>query len=57
MTGAICAAFLPEDLADPLQHRSAVAAALIASLELARQGRIELQQAAPFGPIMVRCRP
>lgn len=49
-------AFLPEDLADALQHRSAVAAALIASLELARQGRIELQQAAPFGPIMVRRR-
>ena len=49
--------FLPEGLTDPLQHRSAVAAALIASLELTRQGRIELQQAAPFGPIMVRCRP
>ena len=30
---------------------------LIASLELARQGAIELRQAAPFGPIMVRRRP
>jgi segregation and condensation protein A len=51
------AAFLPDDLGDPLLRRSAVAGALIASLELARQGQIELQQAAPFGPIMVRRRP
>ena len=43
-------------LGDPLQHRSAVAASLIASLELARQGEIELRQAAPFAPIMVRRR-
>jgi len=51
------AAFLPDDLGDPLLRRSAVAGALIASLELARQGQIELQQAAPFGPIMIRRRP
>jgi segregation and condensation protein A len=51
------ASFLPEDLADPLVRRSAVAASLIASLELARQGAIELSQAAPFGPIMIRRRP
>jgi segregation and condensation protein A len=51
------ASFLPEDLSDALLHRSAVAASLIASLELARQGAIELQQAAPFGPIMIRRRP
>lgn len=49
-------AFLPEELADPLLRRSAVAAGLIASLELARQGEIELRQAAPFGPIMIRRR-
>jgi segregation and condensation protein A len=48
------ASFLPEGLRDPLQHRSAVAASLIASLELARQGEIELRQAAPFAPIMIR---
>jgi segregation and condensation protein A len=47
-------AFLPEGLSDPLLRRSAVAAGLIAGLELARQGRIELSQAVPFGPIMVR---
>ena len=50
-------AFLPESLlGDALLRRSAVAASLIASLELARQGEIELQQAAPFAPIMVRRR-
>jgi segregation and condensation protein A len=50
-------AFLPEGLlGDALLRRSAVAASLIASLELARQGEIELQQAAPFAPIMVRRR-
>lgn len=46
--------FLPEDLGDPLWRRSAIASSLIASLELARQGEVELQQAAPFGPIMLR---
>jgi segregation and condensation protein A len=49
-------AFLPEALGDPLLRRSAVASGLIASLELARQGQVELQQAAPFGPIMIRRR-
>jgi segregation and condensation protein A len=48
------ASFLPDGLGDALHRRSALAASLIASLELARQGRLELQQAAPFGPIMVR---
>lgn len=50
------ASFLPEDLADPLLRRSALASGLIASLELARQGRVELQQAAAYGPIMIRRR-
>ena len=45
------AAFLPDDLGDPLQHRSAVAASLIASLELARQGR---DRAAAGGPVRAR---
>lgn len=49
-------AFLPADLADPLQRRSAVAAGLVAGLELARQGAVELRQAVPFGPIMIRRR-
>ncbi|MEK0085239.1 segregation and condensation protein A [Benzoatithermus flavus] len=48
--------FLPEDLGEPLLRRSAIASGLIASLELAKQGQIELQQTAPFGPIMIRRR-
>lgn len=50
------AAFLPPEFGQGLMRRSAVAASLVASLELARQGTIELQQAAAFGPIMVRRR-
>lgn len=48
------AGFLPRGLEDPVERRAAVAASLIASLELARTGVLELQQAAPFGPIMIR---
>ena len=47
-------AFLPDELGDPLWCRSALASGLIASLELARQGVVELRQAAPFAPIMIR---
>jgi segregation and condensation protein A len=35
----------------PLRRRSAVASTLIAGLELAREGRVTLHQAAPFAPI------
>ena len=49
--------FLPEDLGDERQRRGAVAASFAASLELARQGRIELNQAGAFGPIYLRRRP
>jgi segregation and condensation protein A len=49
-------AYLPPGLASDLARRSALAASLVASLELARQGRVELSQAAPFAPIMVRRR-
>jgi segregation and condensation protein A len=49
--------FLPDHLATGLPRRSAMAASLVASLELARSGRVDLQQAAPFAPIMLRrCR-
>jgi segregation and condensation protein A len=50
-------AFLPDDLADELRRRSAIAASFAASLELAKDGRIELRQASPFGPIWIRPRP
>lgn len=52
------AAFLPEEAreadGDPLTTRSAIAATLGASLELAKTGRAEIQQDAPFAPIFLR---
>ncbi|RMD64019.1 MAG: segregation/condensation protein A [Alphaproteobacteria bacterium] len=50
----VLASFLPPDLRGGLMWRSAVAATLAASLEMTRQGRIELRQDGPFGPIYVR---
>jgi len=47
-------AYLPHGLADERLRRSALAAHLSASLELARDGVIELNQASPFGPIFIR---
>jgi segregation and condensation protein A len=49
-------AYLPPGLADEQLRRSALAAHLGACLELARDGVIELNQTAPFGPIYVRRR-
>ena len=49
-------AYLPAGLSDDLLRRSALAAHLGACLELAREGVIELSQAAPFGPIYIRRR-
>jgi segregation and condensation protein A len=49
-------ACLPSDLVDERLRRSALASHLAASLELARDGMIELSQASPFGPIYVRRR-
>lgn len=46
--------FLPEDLRGGLVWRSAVAATLSASLELNRQGKVELRQDGPFRPIYLR---
>jgi segregation and condensation protein A len=48
--------YLPSGLDDELLRRSALAAHLGACLELARDGVIELNQTAPFGPIYVRRR-
>jgi segregation and condensation protein A len=50
------AAFLPPGLGGDLARRAALAASFVASLELARQGRVDLSQAAPFAPIMLRRR-
>lgn len=45
--------FLPEG-GDPVERRAAVAATLIAGLEMARGGLVELRQEAAWGPIEVR---
>ncbi|WP_027283974.1 segregation and condensation protein A [Rubritepida flocculans] len=47
-------AFLPEDLRSPLDRRAALASTLVAALEAARGGGIELKQEAPFAPIFVK---
>lgn len=46
-------AFLP-DTDDPLLRRSALASSFLAALELARRGRIELDQEEPFATLRVR---
>jgi segregation and condensation protein A len=46
--------FLPEGLDTPLQRRAAIAATFAASLELARNGRVELRQEGTFAPIYLR---
>ena len=48
--------FLPGDPAEELFRRSALAATFAASLELARDGRLELRQDRVFGPIYLRSR-
>ncbi len=49
------ASYLPEGWgADPVRRRSATAATFAASLELAKQGQIELRQNETFAPIAIR---
>lgn len=48
-------AFLPID-AEPALRRSALASSFLAMLELAKQGRVELQQDSNFAPLMVKAR-
>ena len=45
--------FLP-DTDDPVYRRSALASSFVAALELARRGRLDLQQDGPFEPLKVR---
>lgn len=47
------AAFLPREGA-PDFRRSALASTVVATLELARRGALDLRQDAPFGPILVK---
>jgi segregation and condensation protein A len=46
--------FLPPVMAGPLQRRAAMAATLIAGLEMAREGAVRLRQEAAFSPILLR---
>lgn len=48
---------LPPDWQGGARRRSATASTLLACLELARDGKVELQQMAPFEEIYVRDRP
>lgn len=47
------ARFLPET-DDPALRRSAMASSFVATLELARQGRVEIEQSETFAPLMLR---
>lgn len=47
-------AFLPAGVTGGLVFRSAVAATLSASLELAREGKVQLRQTTRYGPIYLR---
>ena len=49
--------FLLEACLDPAMRRSARASSFSASLELVREGRIELRQERTFAPIYVRAAP
>jgi segregation and condensation protein A len=46
--------FLPDDMRDGLMLRSAVASTFSASLEMAKEGKLKLQQSGTFGPIHIR---
>ena len=48
--------FLPGGLRGDMMTRSAVATSLVAGLEMARSGEIELRQSTRFGPIYLRRR-
>lgn len=48
--------FLPDGIGDDLMMRSAVASTFAASLELVRQGKLQLNQSQTFAPIYLRAR-
>jgi segregation and condensation protein A len=50
-------AYLDRYLAAPEQRKTATASTFASSLELARQGQIELRQTLTFGPLLMRRRP
>ena len=47
-------AYLDQYLSNPEQRKTATASSFASSLELARQGQIELRQTLTFGPLFMR---
>ncbi len=50
-------AYLPDNITDPFTRRSAEASTLLASLQMVKEGQLELRQSKTFGPIKVRPKP
>jgi segregation and condensation protein A len=48
------ATFLPRDLQGGLLWRSAIASTLAATLEMSKQGQLQIRQDGPFEPIYLR---
>ena len=48
--------FLPPNLKQPLDKRSAIASHFVASLELAKEGVVNLRQQSHYGPIYLRAK-
>ena len=46
--------FLPANLSQPLDRRSAVASHFVASLELAKDGMVALRQSSAYAPLFIR---
>jgi segregation and condensation protein A len=46
--------FLPTSLGTAFERRSAVASTVAATLELVREGHLQLRQGKPFGPIFIK---
>jgi segregation and condensation protein A len=46
--------YLPENLTDPFRQRSAQASTLLASLQMAKEGHLEIRQSTVFGPIEIK---
>ena len=51
---ATLSSFLPAEFSDGLVMRSAVASTCAASLELVKEGRAQIRQSSPFGPIFIK---
>ncbi|MBL4907611.1 MAG: segregation/condensation protein A [Sneathiella sp.] len=47
-------AYIPDNITDPFTRRSAQASTLVASLQMVKEGQLELRQREAFGPISVR---